>query len=305
MLRYREGKRFKKSGLFWAFFFVALLFRGPWAQEVNPTEICDYSGLAGRFTHSAFKSTARGWVFFNVYLPPCWSPEGSESYPLLFFLHGQYQDEWTFPFAVPAGQLNGWIEDEHIPPVVIVALRGSENRQAIQWYTPANEKMLTSESSGELRQYCRDRFRAGLNPEWISVQGFSRGASGTLHFAFNFPEKFASAVANAFVSDYVLEDRKKAAEDNLEEIINSGISLRLMVGSKDDYEELYGRQGTHLLHDFLEDLNIPHEYEVLEGITHNFHELWNFSRSDGIKTGLYELQFHARAWAKPGSTEHR
>ncbi len=54
--------------------------------------------------------------------------------------------------------------------------------------------------------------------------------------------------------------------------------------------------GSQALHQHLDTLGIPHEHEVLPGVTHAFSSLWHHIRPDGMVTGLYELRFHAREW---------
>ena len=258
--------------------------------------VTEYSGRSGRFTRSVFESEARGWAYFSVYLPLEWTPHGAETYPLIFFLHGQGGDEYYFPRVVQSEELNQWIEGGDLPPFVLIAPRGADVRNSVQWYHSANETMLTSEEEGELRAYARDVFRAGVDPGTVSVHGHSRGSTGALFFALNHPDKFASAVANAFVSDYALEDRQRDADENLARVLESGIPIRMIIGTEDEYVVEQARTATPEMHEHLQGLGIPHEYEVFQGVTHGLRSIWNHRRDDGEKNGLYELQFHARAW---------
>jgi hypothetical protein len=116
--------------------------------------------------------------------------------------------------------------------------------------------------------------------------------------AMKHPDKFASAVANAFVSDYALSDRKRDANTNRESVLESGILIRMVIGTRDRYVIEQDRTATPEMHEHLQGLGIPHEYEVLEGVTHGLRSIWNHRRPDGGKNGLYELQFHARAWTR-------
>lgn len=282
-----------------ALFGLALSLAGCSSDSTGPggNPAIEFEGRGGTYTVSSFESGARGKVFFTVYLPPGWRAEGSESYPLIFFLHGQSGDEYRFSDNVPLTQLNQWIGEGLVPPFVLVSPRGSDIPNSVQWYHPENVTLLTSEAPDELRAFCWGTFRAGGDPTRISVQGQSRGASGTIFFALNYWDSFASAVANAFVSDYVLESYKDAATANREAIIASGIPLRMTIGTEDSYVVEQGRVGSEALHQHLQVLGIPHEYEVLPGVTHAFSSLWHYVRPDGLVTGLYELQYHARAWA--------
>lgn len=255
----------------------------------------EFEGRDGAYTVSSFESGARGEVFFTVYLPPGWTVEGSESYPLIFFLHGQTGDEYRFSDNVPVAQLNGWIQEGLVPPFVLLAPRGADQIGTVQWYYEENVSLLTSEAPDELRSFCWETFQAGGDPTRISVHGHSRGASGTIFFALDYWDSFASAVANAFVSDYVLESYKDAATANRDAIIASGIPLRMTIGTEDSYVVEQGRIGSEALHQHLVSLEIPHEYEVLPGVTHAFSSLWHHVRPDGLVTGLYELHYHAQA----------
>lgn len=155
----------------------------------------------GTYTHASFESKQRGKVAFNVYLPPSWSEDYTKEYPLMILLHGQGEDEFTFLNALPASSLNHWVNQklfaEHF---VLIALRGGENTNEMQWYSNPNEAMITSTAPDELRAYCHKNFHTSLNPSKISVLGHSRGATGALNFALYFPDKFASVVSSAFVS---------------------------------------------------------------------------------------------------------
>lgn len=259
-----------------------------------------FSGRPGEYTVSHFESGARGRVNFSVYLPPGWSPEGTETYPLIFFLHGQHGDQYSFPNSVPASELNRWINEGLVPPFVLVGPHGSDLPGAVQWYYPANVALLTSDAPNELRAYCLEEFRAGGNRRRTSVHGHSRGASGALYFALNHWDKFASAVADAFVSDYVLDERRADATRNRDEIVASGISLRMTIGTEDSFTLNEDRVGSPALHEHMDTLGIPHEYQLLPGVPHGLSSIWHFQQPDDLTNGLYELQFHATSWAQGG-----
>ena len=303
----RGGCRAQVSPAFWTrptvqcipslvLIFVAAGCSGGRIQDPEDPGTEDFEGRDGHYTVSSFQSAARGRVHFTVYLPPAWTPDGTEAYPLIIFLHGQTGDEFRFPDNVPVSDLNQWIGEGAVPPFVLIAPRGADEIGTVRWYHTPNVLLLTSDDPSELRAFCWRRFRAGGSSNSLSVHGHSRGASGALHFALNYPDKFASSVANAFVSDYVLEALKTSASENRERILTAGIRLRMIIGPEDSFVLNDGRIGSPAMHLHLDSLGIPHEYEVLPGVTHSFSSLWNYQRPDGLQSGLYELQFHARAW---------
>lgn len=255
---------------------------------------------AGEYTHSRFISPSRGLVDYSVYLPQGWSRSSKQTYPLVFFLHGQTGWENSFSEAVPASQLNQWIARGLIPPMVIVAPRagriGANGRTEEQWSSPRNEAMLTSEQGNEFRAFIRQQFRAGMSAKTTSIHGHSRGSRGAIHYALKFPDSFASAVANAFVSDYALQETMQIASQNQQRLRSNGIPLRISIGDRDEFVLNLGRKASPVIHKHLTDLKIPHQYQVFPGIDHGFANLWNIRLKNGMPHGLSELQFHAGAW---------
>ena len=254
----------------------------------------------GAYTYSKFLSPSRGLVDYSVYLPPQWNRSSNKSYPLIFFLHGQLGWERSFPDSVPAQQLNKWVANGLIPPIVIVSLRTGRLKDNVeeQWSSVRNETLLTRESSNELRAFIRAQFKAGLSSKTTSIHGHSRGSRGAIHFALKYPLSFSSAVANAFVSDYALKETKKIAKQNIQQIRSNGIPLRISIGDQDEFSLNMGRRASPVIHQFLSNLNIPHDYEVFPGINHGFVNVWNTRQKSGLHNGLGELQFHARAWTR-------
>jgi len=268
-------------------------------QAVYTTQIQN-SLKSGGYAYSKFISPSRGLVDYSVYLPPQWQRNSATNYPLVFFLHGQTGWERSFPDSVPASQLNQWIQSGRIPPMVIVALRTGRLRANLeeQWSSKRNEVLLTSESPNELRAFIRKQFRAGITAKTTAVHGHSRGSRGAIHYALKYPTSFSSAVANAFVSDYALDETKRIAQNNLQQIKSNGIPLRISIGDQDEFAVNMGRKASPVIHQFLNNLNIQHDYEVFRGVNHGFVNIWNTKMRNGITNGLAELQLHAEAWRK-------
>lgn len=253
----------------------------------------------GDYTYSRFISPARGVVDYSVYLPPDWHRHAKQSYPMVIFLHGQTGWEHSFPQSVPASQLNSWIKRGVIPPMVIVSLRTGRinDREEEQWSSPRNETLLTSDSGNELRAFLSREFHAGLTPKTTAIHGHSRGARGAIHYALKYPQRFSSAVANAFVSDYALPEMMQIAAQNQDSLRKSGIPLRISIGDRDEFELNLGRKSSAVIDKHLTDLGIKHQYQVFAGVDHGFVSIWNVPQANGIPNGLAELQFHAGAWS--------
>ena len=111
----------------------------------------DINKAIGKFTLSSFDSMVRAKVPYFVYLPPNWNSNGN--YRLLLFLHGQGGDEATFQKYINVDRLNEWILSGELNDIVIAGIRGDNDRDKIQWFTPENEALLIPELNGEFIQF--------------------------------------------------------------------------------------------------------------------------------------------------------
>ncbi|MBL4702948.1 MAG: hypothetical protein JKY54_00370 [Flavobacteriales bacterium] len=264
------------------------------------------SQVGGHYIQSTFKSKAKGEVNFVAYIPPGWSAEDTiTNYPLLIYLYGQGGTEFSFYRVVRSEQLNKWINDSLVQPFVAICVRGEEiefgktwDKQKIQWYTSSNEKLLTTEGEGELRAFCRKTLKAGMTSDQIALEGQSRGATGTLYYALKHPDKFSSFISNAYVSDYTLGSLKYNARKNKTKLKENGIKLRMEIGTKDWFVDHYHRKGTYIMHDYLNSLDIPHEFDTLSGGSHGFQYFWHLPKEGYENNGLFHLMFHDKAWTK-------
>ena len=252
---------------------------------------------AGKVNTAVVQSASRGKVNLEVYLPPTWKKEG-ETYPVIFFLHGAFGNEKGFFRNVEYQQLNDWIAEGKLPPFVLVSIAShyiSSVEQ--QWSSAPNEVFLTSRADTELRAFSLRHFNAGdasRDVRKTSIHGHSRGALGALHYALKFPTLFTSAVGDAFVTDSALAEEQQNALQNKNAILESRIKLRLSVGDRDAFEN--HRKTSFLMHNYLESIDISHEYEVLVETNHTFSSLWNSTTKTSELNGLYELQLHAKTW---------
>lgn len=260
-------------------------------------KVTDFSDRAGQYTVSTFRSDARGWVSYSVYLPPDWSEVGTQGYPLILFLHGQGGDENTFAEHVDPTTLNRWIDEGQVPPFVLIAPRGHLEPDEVHWTDRGNVRLLTSGGSGGIRAMAEANFRAGGSRGPTSVHGQSRGATGALDLIFSRPESFASVGVTSFVSDYALARLKKTVLHNADLLRGSDLRLRITIGARDPYVTQRGRTGSSDLHTFLQDLGISHQYEVIPEAGHHFGELWQTLLPEGESAGLRDLRFHAASWS--------
>ena len=247
----------------------------------------NFSNGIGQITLSTFESKARSTVPYFVYLPPNWCP--NSNYRLVLFLHGQGGDEETFQKYVAARQLNEWILTGEIPNIVIAGIRGDDNKNDIQWFTEDNEALLSP--NGEFIEFCRNKFSAGGEQEGISIEGHSRGAGGALHLMLKYPSAYTSVVSMGYVSDYTLNLNKKMALANYKALIESQVKLYIEIGTEDRFVKNQNRRASFILHEYLNEIELPHSFEYLYGVEHGFNSFWNYD-SEGRLNGLRHLKRH-------------
>ena len=247
--------------------------------------------------HGGVLPRSKGYIYESglhvplvVYVPPKWSKTRDTAYPLLILLHGQGETETTFPDAIKATNLNNWINQGQLPEMIVIALRGGKNTKDMQWYDQDNVAMITNEGKGELRMYSHEMFNTSLDASQIALIGHSRGASGALYFAFNFPDRFQTIVSSAYVSDYNLDMLKKAATANVAKIKRNAPRLKLLIGTKDQFALQYDRKGSYIMSEHLKGLEIPHSLDELEGVNHYCDIIWSPVRS------LEYLKYCSQDW---------
>jgi len=250
----------------------------------------DITKAQGQYNLSSFESKVRAEVPYFVYLPPNWNPNGN--YRLILFLHGQGGDESTFQKYVQADQLNKWIISGEINDIVIAGIRGDDDRDKIQWFTPENEDLLIPELNGEFIQFCRDYFKAGGEKEGVSLEGHSRGGGGALHYLFKYPNSFKSVISMGYVSDYTLAENIDMALKNKVTLLASGVQLFMEIGTEDRFVRNQNRKASFTMHEYLDKIELPHSFEYLHGVEHGFDSFWQHYSDDGTHNGLRHLKRH-------------
>lgn len=112
---------------------------------------------------------------FNVYLPPCYTENGDQRYPVLYLLHGQTftEDQWV-RLGVPeiADRL---IASGEVVPFLVVMPFDSDYRQPTEY--PFG-KALTN----DLLPWIDSQYRTLADRDHRAVGGLSRGAAWAVHF---------------------------------------------------------------------------------------------------------------------------
>lgn len=126
--------------------------------------------------------TNSGAFDYQIYLPPF---AVQEKLPLLVFLHGITQ-RGTGGF-IPADGMPGMFVRQQLAQIPAIVLF-PQCRPGSYWSDPVMDEMVSKQISRTIEDYAADA-------EKISLIGVSMGGYGVWHFAFNYPNKFASLVS--------------------------------------------------------------------------------------------------------------
>ena len=275
---------------------------------VNPTDTSP-PGVQHKTFHSACMNCDVGYC---IYTPPGYDNSDTR-YPVMYWLHGRGGDELLGLHAV-VPRLHQAIISKQIPPMLMVTVNGGSNTM----YCDSVDRTILPDTMivKELIPYIDSHYRTIPKREARVIEGYSMGGFGALKFAFKYPELFCSVVggspvllqwermsepqhaemakrmfandAKAFESEHPTTWLKKNADK-----IRGKVCIRIVVGDQER-----GKPYNDALCKLLDELKIPHQYEVLEGIGHSGGKVYE-------KAGLKGFQFQAAALAGAGGMKQQ
>ncbi len=258
--------------------------------------------------HHTFHSQAMNCeVGFNIYTPPGYAT-GDTRYPVIYWLHGGSRGGE----AVGVGNatiLQKAIRAKQLPPVIMVFPNGGRG----SFYCDSFDGTIMAETAliKELIPFIDKNYRTIAERRARAIEGFSMGGFGALKFAFKYPELFCSVVSGApALLDWAAvsssrrhgPERAKRLWNNDQKVFESDIPsawltknadkirgklrIRLVVGDEDSLKERF----IDAFCEQLGKLNVPYEYELLEGVGHSRSRVYP-------RVGLKGFQFHADSFS--------
>ena len=250
----------------------------------------DKSEPAG--THyRTFKSELAGSeVSYLIYLPPDYETNATRRYPVVYFLHGYSGNPRAG--AVFVKPLDEYIRAGKAPATIAVLVNGL----TASFYCDSQNGKLPVDSviTQELIPHVDQAYRTIAKREERAVEGFSMGGYGAAHLGFKHPDLFGLvSVRSGALTDSVewgplkppqggrrkmmLSAEKSYFEANdLATVIRHNVDairgktkVRIAVGSEDSLQP-----NNQALHEFLTQLKIEHEYEVVPGVAHDSSKMY-------------------------------
>lgn len=257
-----------------------------------PVELVNFT-----FREATFASEAVGRdVPYGIYLPKGYDDEAEKDtrWPLVIWLHGMHEDHLRFHQRGGAPVLDQAVSDEKLPPCVFVTPHGGRtsmyfNRKDQRW-----EDLITK----DLLAHLAATYRVAAHRDQRAILGVSMGGMAALRIAFTQPDLFG--VVGAHSSAVFAEDPEQLPERlkgyakrlGLDEVFGDPIQKEpwqranpLCIAAKLDRTALHGLRiyfdagsedrygfaaGNELLHEVLEQKDIPHTWRLIEGGGHSW-----------------------------------
>jgi len=211
----------------------------------------------------------------RVYLPPCYDPDLSGGYPVLFLLHGQSMTEAVWEELGIRGTADRLIHSGESGPFVIVMPREEYYLQDF------SESGFDNALIETLLPAVAANYNISLNRSCRAIGGISRGASWALVLGWNYWKEFGAIGAHSVPSSPFSPSRLRSLQGALSP--NDLPRLHIDIGESDRY--FTGAQHLHALFD---QFSIPHQWQVEAG-AHN-REYWQAHLES-------YLRWYAAGWA--------
>ncbi|AQQ05339.1 esterase [Roseibium algicola] len=146
--------------------------------------------LASEISHHTFPSkTLERDYAYNLYLPDGYE-SGKLDYPVLYLLHGSFENENRWPVRGRIqGTLDRLISEGKIPPAVVV-MPGS-----LSWWVDGYNEPAKTAFFEDLIPHIETTWNVISERDGRVVGGLSAGGSGAINFVLEHPETFAACAA--------------------------------------------------------------------------------------------------------------
>ncbi len=266
--------------------------------------------------HFTYESTVmKATVGYSVVLPPEYD-QSRQRYPVVYWLHGGGGHE-SSTLSTAQTWLNLYRTKE-VQPVILVYPNGFRSGYMDHF---DGAVMVESMIIRELIPLIDRTFRTIASREGRAAHGFSMGASGSLKFAFKYPDLFCSAVAygggainletdtSAFITNILkrnLDANPELIRDNNtyhflqkngDTVRNKGTQFLLVCGDKDSW-----KRSAVDFHEVLQKEKITSELRLVPSVGHN---LGGLIKAEGEAAARFQDRVFLAASRKQTSTSNK
>ncbi len=251
-----------------------------WVVQVAP------DSLPTGVSHRTYKSAVmQRNVGYCIYLPPGYTKETAERFPVVYHLHGSGGNETTMVYN--AEVLHEGIVAGRWPQIIMVFPNGGRTTM----YQDSADGRFLAETTfvKELLPHIDASYRTIAARSGRCIEGFSMGGRGSTHLALKYPELFCSLfnqAGNVFPTSqmsgpeftdkwpviYLGSDPEKLTDNDSFLLLEKNLAniqgkLRIQIacGTKDDGHLPTVRD----FHQALLKHGVDHTYIEIEGLAHN------------------------------------
>ncbi len=267
----------------------------------NPRDLSLPGGSQVEF--KSFYSPSLGQEMgYSVYLPPSYEKQKDRKFPVIYFLHGLFNDHtsWASPrYGSAPKRLEQIITEKNLPEFVMVHPDGQRS-----FYTDYADgsKKYAQYIQQDLIDEISAKFRVEKKRSGRAIAGTSMGGFGALKIAMKNPEIYASAAAGSplvfpedpsalvadtssrharFVSDLFASiygqpfNQEHWKENNLEFLARTsdldGLNIYFIYGTADRYNQTFPMEaGVRGLDRILTERGVSHTFHAFEGEPHGW-----------------------------------
>jgi enterochelin esterase-like enzyme len=254
------------------------------------------TGTQYRTFHSRIIAAPASYL---LYLPPGYSQDAAERYPVVYWLHGLNgtQRDGAACF-VP--HLDSAIRTGVAPAMIAVLVNGLGEGRYYDSFD--GRRPVESVIVRDLIPHVDSAYRTLASREGRAVEGFSMGGFGAAHLGFKYPDRFGAV---SIMAGALLDDESAAGAPDLvatpalfekcfgnldyfhagspwvlvrdnADRIRGRTPVRIVAG---DQDSLLARNTRY--HQLLDDLGIAHEFTVLPGVAHDPGAIYDVLGTDG------------------------
>lgn len=235
-------------------------------------------------TYKTFKSKVLGRdVSYMIYLPSGYE-DGKQRYPVIYWLHG-YSGNPRVGAMVYLPHLQEAVKQKTLAPAIVVFVNGMASGFYLD--NAGGDRPIESIIIKDLIPNVDQTYRTIDKREARIVQGYSMGGFGAGHLGFKYPDLFGTVIVDAgAVMDFnwlpLGEHPRVLARKNADRLRDK-TQIRIACGADDSL-----LSANKQLHELLDELKIPHQYEVVPGVAHNSDAYYK-------KLGANAFDFHQKA----------
>lgn len=280
---------------------------GPPRRFTDPETIQLASGARVEFDRFQSESTG-GLALSSVFLPPSYDKAPSQRFPVIYFLHGNNNDQTSWAVErygnIPA-RIEKLMLEKKVPEFVMVHPYGGHS-----FYTDYLDGTIRYEQLvvQDMIRHTESRYRVRKTRKDRAIGGVSMGGYGALKIAMKHPQLYASVAAASpiillgddpfanvkkdnprmlhyfsqmFKPLFDIPVNREAWRANSVEVLAanadlSGLNIYFIYGTDDRYNDTIPMEkGVRRLHQILNQRKIPHTFNIYPGEPHGWELVTN------------------------------